>query len=399
MSESLKIGMFFTHPIQYWVPVVQNLSQYSDVNVQVYYLSMHSVEGGVDAGFGQNVCWDVPLLDGYDYDVLKNTGSGVEGQGFFRYNALGLVRLFRSEKFDAVLVPGYFCWYYLQVVCIARFFGVPAFFRGDNKDRTRSRSSIKTVARSIFLRIYYRLFRCLFATATYMKRSFLSHGIPNSRIFWAPHCVNSAQFEQLRDELTHSRQSLREQLGVSNDTVIFMFCGKLIAEKNVSLLLKSLAAVSHSNDVYALIVGDGPLRQRIDAEARELGLSYSITGFKNQTELPSYYYAADVVVLPSFSETWGLVINEAMIFGKPVIVSDAVGCAEDLVVLDENGFVFDAGDASSFKDAIEETLAAKARFSEMSVFARQHIRGFSPEVSASSIRAALLQCCVSKRPS
>jgi len=108
-------------------------------------------------------------------------------------------------------------------------------------------------------------------------------------------------------------------------------------------------------DGHALFIGDGEERASIEARAAALGIanSTSIAGFVNQRELPDWYAAADSLVLPSDSrETWGLVVNEAMAAGLPVIVSDAAGCSVDLVRQGDNGFTYPCGDVAALADRL-----------------------------------------------
>src|SRR5205814_1609538 len=116
------------------------------------------------------------------------------------------------------------------------------------------------------------------------------------------------------------------------DRFVLLFSGKLNPTKNTQVVLKALAQLPERDRVTFIVLGDGPDRAWIEREGKKLlGDSFLLAGFKNQSELAPYFKAADVFVLPSLYETWGLVVNEAMHFGLPVIVSDAVGCAADLV--------------------------------------------------------------------
>ncbi len=108
------------------------------------------------------------------------------------------------------------------------------------------------------------------------------------------------------------------------------------------MLLSAFSSVRQVVPCWLLMVGDGQLRAEIEVRVRESAIQTTVLpGFLNQNELPLAYTAADVFVLPSaYNETWGLVINEAMNFGLPVVVSDRVGCSRDLVREGWNGFSF-----------------------------------------------------------
>src|SRR5205814_7891416 len=106
-------------------------------------------------------------------------------------------------------------------------------------------------------------------------------------------------------------EGLRESLGVPPGATVFLYCGKLYHVKRPIDLLEAYARLACPDRDYLLYVGDGPQRAEIEARARALRLrNVRITGFRNQSELPDYYGVADVVVLPSGSDTWGLVVNE-----------------------------------------------------------------------------------------
>ena len=110
--------------------------------------------------------------------------------------------------------------------------------------------------------------------------------------------------------------------------------------------------------VQVVLVGSGELEDALrEAATSELEVPVHFAGFKNQSELPQYYVGADLLVLPSDGgETWGLVVNEAMACGLPAVVSDAVGCAPDLIDAGETGEVFPMGDIEALADALERAL-------------------------------------------
>jgi glycosyltransferase involved in cell wall biosynthesis len=107
--------------------------------------------------------------------------------------------------------------------------------------------------------------------------------------------------------------------------------------------------------------------------------------------MPQTYAAADVFVLPSFgpAESWGLAVNEAMCMGRPVIVSDHVGCARDLVLPAETGLIFVAGDVGALQETLRTALADPSRLKAWGENARAHIRSYSYENATAGLLAAL----------
>jgi len=125
----------------------------------------------------------------------------------------------------------------------------------------------------------------------------------------------------------------------------FLYVGRLAPEKNLEALVRTFAAVRIRGSQSSLVlVGDGPLRPRLERQVQEAGLGPYVrfAGLKSTAEILPYYAFAHAFVLPSRQEPWGLVVNEALAAGLPVIVSNRCGCANDLVAHGINGFLFDA---------------------------------------------------------
>jgi glycosyltransferase involved in cell wall biosynthesis len=167
------------------------------------------------------------------------------------------------------------------------------------------------------------------------------------RVIFAPNSVDNERFAG-RPHI--GRSDLLARWGLKDNAPVIMFCGKLIPRKRPMDLIEALRILSH--EYVVLFVGDGVLAQRVRA-AIEPGQG-AVTGFINQAELPSYYHAADILVLPSEVETWGLVINEGMAAGTLPVVSDRVGAAPDLV--DGIGQVYPCGDIASLAAALDRAF-------------------------------------------
>jgi len=135
-----------------------------------------------------------------------------------------------------------------------------------------------------------------------------------------------------------------------------------VSWKQPLLLLEAYKRVRQKFPCALLYVGDGPLRREIEKRAKQEAIpDVQITGFLNQSEIPQAYVAGDILVLPSAHEPWGLVVNEAMNFALPIIVSDRVGCTPDLVHEGESGFVFPYHSVDSLARAIETLVTDPGR--------------------------------------
>jgi len=204
--------------------------------------------------------------------------------------------------------------------------------------------------------MYRRAARLLYIGAR-SKRHYEQLGCESSRLVFSPYCVDTSAFETDETARGRLRDRLRQELGVSEQHRVILFSGKLIPKKRPDLLLAAVGSFAQSTGRRLTLVylGDGELRQSLEAESRMLtGVQVEFAGFKNQRMLSPYYHAADLLVLPSqHSETWGLVVNEALAHGVPCVVSSAVGCGEDLVIPGETGEIFDVGSKPGLVAALQ----------------------------------------------
>jgi glycosyltransferase involved in cell wall biosynthesis len=182
-----------------------------------------------------------------------------------------------------------------------------------------------------------------------------------------------------------SKNVARRRLGYAENDVVAIFSGKLIDRKQPLLFLEG---ISNLKNVKGLVLGDGPLMGACKEKAAVKG-HVRFEGFVNQSHLGRYFMAADFLVLPSLEETWGLVINEAMLFGLPVIVSDQVWCRLDLVRSGQTGYVFPIRDGQALVRAMDSLAQDKVKRIKMGHQAMKLIRPFDIRSSADGLVEAL----------
>jgi glycosyltransferase involved in cell wall biosynthesis len=369
-NTPFRLAALATHPIQYHAPIFRALAARPEIALHVYFASDRSVRGYVDkkSDFGVEVKWDIPLLEGYTSTFLAGGGWHTEHLPFLKDDRPQIGRILREERYDGLLLfAGYNHLLTLRAVHAAAAAGAPIMIRCDNKDGSGMRRPwLKDTLRRVYLKRVYRKMAACLAVGSYMRRHFEEHGVPSERIFWSPHCVEDVRFESERARWAPLRGELRQRLGFGSDDFILVFSGKLIPKKDPLIILEACARLADVKNLGLLVLGDGPLRKHMEAAAKRcLGRRAVFVGFQNQTELAPHYVAADALVLPSQgdSETWGLVVNEAQIFGLPAIVSNRVGCREDLVTPDETGLVFPERDAEALSQCIRRmaTFPGEAR--------------------------------------
>jgi glycosyltransferase involved in cell wall biosynthesis len=205
----------------------------------------------------------------------------------------------------------------------------------------------------------------------------------------SPHFVDNERFAGTAGSLRGQREAIRAELGLRPGSTVALFAGKLIHKKRPLDFIRAVAvAGAQGSGVQALMVGDGELRAECEKVAQELEVDAVFAGFLNQSQIPRAYAAADVLVLPSdYGETWGLVVNEAMACSLPAIVSDACGCAPDMIVEGETGFTFPLGDVEQMSNRLRE-LARPGEPVRMGTLAGRHVMRFNARAAASGILEA-----------
>jgi glycosyltransferase involved in cell wall biosynthesis len=209
-------------------------------------------------------------------------------------------------------------------------------------------------------------------------------------MFRAPYSVDNAFFRGEGARLAPHREEIRRSFGITDAHPVVLFAGKLIPKKQPLRLLDAFASVRAGRPCSLLIAGDGPLRSAMESAVRRQAIpDVHIAGFLNQHELPRAYVAADVFALPSnLHETWGLVVNEAMNFGLPVVVSDRVGCADDLVQQGENGMVVHHDDTAALARSIASLVDDEGLRRRFGAASRARVARYSIEATANGIVAA-----------
>ena len=381
-----RLGIFVTHPIQYFAPLWRKLAAQAGLSVRVHFFSDHSIRGGVDAGFKVSVAWDVPLLEGYEHTFLNRTANISKPWSVSLADARNVLR---EGRFDWVMVHGYTNRFEIQVVRAARSLGIRVLQRGELTDaRPYKAVWYRRLLRDRYLKWFYRHVDHFCYIGANARRHLLRLGVSEDRMFFSPYSVDSALFEEQYRRL--DREACRGELGIAPEQLVLLFSGKFIPRKAPSLLIEAAASLAAKDRLTLLMLGDGELRPELEARARVvLGDRAHFPGFVNQTQLGRYFRAADVFVLPSDYETWGLVVNEAMHFRLPAVVSTGVGCAPDLVQNGKTGRVFPVGSSKELANCFEEFLDVPDRAGVMGAAGGKHIRHYSTEASAAGIFRAL----------
>lgn len=371
----MKVALIATHPIQYQVPWFQALARHAGIAFKVYYALLPDKEQQ-GAGFGVPFAWDIPMLADYEWQALPNAARRPGLKGFFSSSTPSIRAVLEGNRPDVVIITGWHALPMLQALWACMALKIPRIVRGES-------SALR--ARAPWVRALHRLlvsrYDAFLAIGKANRDFYLSCGVDSSRIFPCRYFVDNgrirAQFESARPQ----RSALREAWRIPEASLCFIYVGKLEPKKRILDLLHALRiAMRARDDLHLLVVGAGELEGEAKALAAEGSLPVSFAGFLNQTELTRAYAAGDCLVLPSdYGETWGLVVNEAMVCGLPAIVSDRVGCGPDLVEPGVTGAVFPFGDAATLAQRLCELAADRARSRDMGRRAEERIKDYSVE--------------------
>jgi glycosyltransferase involved in cell wall biosynthesis len=205
----------------------------------------------------------------------------------------------------------------------------------------------------------------------------ISLGLVAERVTLTPYSVDNDWWTS-RSSRVH-RDSIRAAWGATSGDAVILFCAKLQTWKRPMDLLRAFAKGNFANAVL-VFAGDGPLRRRLEVAATELGIASHVCflGFVNQSQLPAVYTAADVMVLPSAYEPFAVVVNEAMCCGCPVIASDRVGAARDLIAPVSPEFIYPCGKVDALAAVLRTALADRTRLHEIGQAALAHMQTWSP---------------------
>jgi glycosyltransferase involved in cell wall biosynthesis len=368
-----KLAVVTTHPIQYHVPWLVRLAE-KNIKIKVFYTWEQSAPGNVyDPGFGQHIRWDIPLLEGYEFEFEENTSSSPGLDHFRGIINPRLVGNIKAWAPDGLLVIG---WNYHSHLQCLRYFHqrIPIYFRGDSV-LLHERLGWRKLFRRVFLSWVYQHVDYALYVGSHNRSYFLRHGLRPDQLVFSPQAIDIARFAEPDALYARQAQERKEALGIPADHVTVLFAGKMTRVKNPAFVL-DLAEACSELPVSFLLVGDGSLKEGLMSRA-EGKANVHFLSFQNQSMMPAVYRMGDVFIMPSLSETWGMGVNEAMACGKPVMASEMVGSAVDLVQEELTGIVYSLGDIRKCVDYLRRMSADRHLLEQMGANARRHIQSFS----------------------
>lgn len=288
---------------------------------------------------------------------------------------------------DVVCVHGWVGTHALSPLAWCRENGVPAVLMSDStaqdEPRRRWKESVK--------RRVVGLYSAALVGGTPHVEYAAALGMPRERIFTGYDGVDNDHFAAGAAAARARGEALRAQMRLPQR--YFLASNRFIEKKNLPRLLGAFARYRRQAGDAAwdlVLLGDGPLRPALERQVRSLGLEgcVHLPGFKQYQELPAYYGLAGAFVHASTTEQWGLVVNEAMAAGLPVIVSQRCGCAPDLVAHGENGFAFDPYDEDALAQCLLRMAGEECDRAAMGAASARSIARWTPRTFAENLLRA-----------
>lgn len=375
-GEKPELLIIASHPIQYTSPIFKELEKSTLFNVRVFYLTIPDKDSQ-SLGFNHQFVWDIPLFDGYRFTCSRSISGGGLRKGFFGVRltrpAWELRRVLQERRPDAVLMTGWHFFGLVQIFFFLRNLNIPILLRMDSND-LKKRSLLATR----FYRWYASFVSIGLSVGTRNRKFLKSIGMPDERIVRCPHVVDNIYFENGVNARRKHQIGLRKSMGLAEKSYCFTYIGKFEKKKNpldILLAFDTCYTRQGRRDLSLLMVGSGELHLECMDFAKEKDLPVIFPGFINQSSICDMYAVADCVVLASNEdETWGLVINEAMACGIPVIVSDRCGCATDLVEDGKTGYIYEYGNIGEFAGCMEKMVSNKTQSDQMGVNGKKLIK-------------------------
>ena len=345
INNKINLGILLRHPMWYQTPILRVLSNNPNICLTVLF------EKGIAK---EEEIKNNPYMNGYNYEFLDKKNNLINLFFSCITTNIKLVKTIKEKKLDVLWIHGWQNSTNLFIIFFSRILDIHILIRGDSNVLNKD-SLLKRELKKLLLKPFFKLVSGFIAIGRQNIIFYKSHHIPDNKIFFIPMSIDINYFLTKAKELIPKKNELKTLLGFTNETKIVLYCGRIVKEKNPVGLINAYKEISKNTNSALIFVGNGPLRNELEADYRNLNVQF--VGYKNPEEHCSYYVIADIFVLPSTHEPWGRVINEALCFSLPIIVSDRVGAGVDLVKQGINGYIYNLKDTKELTNYLSDLLS------------------------------------------
>lgn len=357
MKEKYKLAILDTHPVHYRTSLYKKISENSKIDLKVYFCSDSGLKKQYDPAFGKSIKW-FDEIKGFNYKFLKNyylRKNPIPPKGLWNFK---IIKELKKEKFDAIIIYGYSSFTSKLAMIYSKIISLPVIFR-EEIDEIKG-NIIKRIIKKVFYLIYLKLPNVFLYSYKKNKKFYERFGVDTNKLFFHPCAVDNNFFQKRKKELINKKDVIKEKFGIKRNRKIILYVGKLVKRKRPFDLLKAYEKLSEKNDISLLFIGEGDQKKELEKYVKDKKIkNVFFKGFVNQKKLPKFFIIAEIFVLPSEYDPSPKQLNEAMNFALPVIVSNKIGTANDLVKHKKQGLVYNCGNINELKKYLNKLINNK----------------------------------------
>jgi glycosyltransferase involved in cell wall biosynthesis len=375
----IKVSYWLNHPTQIDVPVFRILAEDKRISFRVIYCANSAANLMPNDGeVGASPSWGASALTGYEYSVIPHTVKA----GWDSANSL------LTENRDSfAIIQGTHGPAFRGIIASSLMFGRQIMLRYDATIRYGEPSALKGYLKRMLLPVLWSKGVCLGYTGSWAKEYLSHYGAKDAQTFWYPYTVDQEWLASRAMSAKRERANMRARLNIPSDAVVFFAAVKFVSREAPLDVIKAFCKMS-APFAHLIVAGDGPQRAEVDSflssNPKNSGRVH-LLGYIRYGELAKYYGISDVFIHPAHVECWGVSVNEAMACALPVVCSDMVGAAADLVEDSVNGYIYQCGNIDSLAAKMDELAANSARLPLMGQNSLRKVEKYAPKITANRL--------------
>jgi glycosyltransferase involved in cell wall biosynthesis len=348
----INLAIIDSRPNIYKVGIWKELAKSKKIKSHVYFLSDAGIKNEFfDKDFNSYRKSDAWFLNDFTFSFPRN--YSIFSNQFFMFITPRISLDILMRKHDVILVHGYNYFMYLFSMLLAKISGVKVIFRGEAVLRgNENENSVKNFVKKYYIKFIFKLSDVVMYSCSGNRQYFEHYNVDISKLYPLPCAVDNKYYSSEYTKFHPKTESIKNELSINKNDFIIIFLARFTKRKRALDLLDAISKIDHS-DITILFVGDGPELENMKDFSSKNNIKTIYTGFKEQREISKYYTISDLCVIVSDYDPSPKVMNEAMNFKTPVIVTSVIGTAYDLVEDDHNGFILKLGDIDSLSKKID----------------------------------------------
>lgn len=341
----MNILIIVTHPFQFDGPFYQYANKDKNNQLEVLFTDQKRISDIYDPELKSGIDWGIDLFPGNSWPVLPVKKWRQQ-----------LRKKMGSNHYDLIIVNGYSSWPLIFAVYLAKRLRIPVALRLDTVP-FNNKSVFKRLYKLSLFSILTKVYSHYFAIGSLTKQYLLSLGIKKENISFFSYVVDNNYFKTKSDLSSDKIESVKSNFNLPKDYKIILSVAKFNTRESPWDLLKSFSKIGEHQNLCLILVGDGDERKALEEYAKKYpDKNIIFTGYIPYPELPIYYGISDLFVHTSSNEPGGVSVQEALATGLPVITSNMVGSAVDLIEVGKNGFIYTVGDIDKLSEYIQFVL-------------------------------------------